>query len=254
MELNAFIQSGLLESYLLGQCSSTENDLVERMLAQYPEVRVEMDRIEQALEGMAQAYAVSPPPDLKKRIFEEINRSPQAESVGDNTPAPSGSWWPMLSGILLLVAGGLFWQNNQLRGQNRTYAADLATQIQALADCNARATQKDRIYALQKAQGTATLLMRGANTNVPVYYNASRRELAFNLSYLPARNDGKYYQLWTLTSGKAKSMGMVHQKNVDGWVTVESVTDTKGFAISLESGPDEKSEPTLPPVMSVMSQ
>lgn len=254
MELNAFIQSGLLESYVLGQCSSTENDLVERMLAQYPEVRAEMDRIEQALEGMAQAYAVSPPPELKTRIFEEINRSPKAESVPDSAPAPSGSWWPLLSGIFLLVAGGLFWQNNQLRSQNSTYSAELATQIRALADCNARESQKERIYALQKAQGTATLLMKGGNTTVPVYYNASRRELAFNLSALPARNDGKYYQLWTLTSGKPKSMGMIHQKNVDGWVTTESVTDTKGFAISLEPGPNEQSEPTSPPILAVMSQ
>lgn len=72
MELNAFLQSGLLEAYVLGEVSKQERALVERMLAEYPEAKAELDAIEQALENIAHAHAVSPPSGLKAQIMAQL--------------------------------------------------------------------------------------------------------------------------------------------------------------------------------------
>ena len=61
MDIQSFLESGLLESYALGQCTATERTLVEDMLAQHAEARSELSAIESALEQYANAQAIAPP-------------------------------------------------------------------------------------------------------------------------------------------------------------------------------------------------
>ena len=53
MDIQSFIQSGLLEAYVLGQCSAEERTQVERMAAEHAEVRAELSSIEASLESFA---------------------------------------------------------------------------------------------------------------------------------------------------------------------------------------------------------
>lgn len=249
MELNAFIQSGLLESYVLGQCAPAESALVERMLAQHPEVRAEMDKIEQTLETVAQAYAVAPPPGLKERILADINRPTTPEAVADTAVPPSAArMLPLAVGVFLLATGWLFFQNNNLRQQNNTQALELAARTQELADCNAKTGQKEKIYALQGNPRTKDFKIEGENITIPVYLNEDRCEVAFNLSKLGSPGEGKYYQLWAIVGKTPKSVGMVHAKIIDGWVTTSCVPGAAAYAISVEVGPEEKDGPTMPTV------
>lgn len=228
---------------------------MERMLAQHPEARVEMDKIEQTLENVAQAYAVAPPADLKARILSEINRPADLDSLPGAAGGPWGSrllFWA--AGVLLLAATWLFYQNNTLRDQNKAQAVEMTALTQQLADCNAINAQKERIYALLSNTQTVKLNMQKGPTTVPVYFNQQRKEVAFNLSELQDRNDGQYYQLWVIDSKGIKSLGMAHKKTVDDWVRTDVKDlskETKIFAISLEDGPDEKDKPTMPPEMLV---
>ncbi len=68
MDLQSFIQSGLLEAYVLGQCSAEERAQVERMAAEHAEVRAELSAIEASLEAYAAAQAVLPPDWMKTSI------------------------------------------------------------------------------------------------------------------------------------------------------------------------------------------
>ncbi len=76
MDIQSFIQSGLLEAYVMGQCTAQERAEVERMAAAHPEVRAELDAIERALEKVAQANAVPPPAGLRDQILERIQAEP----------------------------------------------------------------------------------------------------------------------------------------------------------------------------------
>ena len=255
MELNAFIQSGLLESYVLGQCAPTESALVERMLAQHPEVRAEMDNIEQTLEYVGRAYAVAPPAGLKERILSEINRPPSGpEAATDAVAAPQASrLLPWAMGILLLAAGWLFYQNSTLRRQNQTLTLELTARTQALADCATQNEQKEKIYALLSDTQTVDMKMRRDDTTIPVYFNPQRKEVAFNLSELHDRGNGEYYQLWIIDGKNIKSLGMAHTKTIDEWVRTDladlTTDPSKTFAVSVEDNPEGKKSPTLPAFM-----
>ena len=45
MNIQEYIASGILETYFLGELSSAEQAEVEKNVAEYPEIRAELDRI-----------------------------------------------------------------------------------------------------------------------------------------------------------------------------------------------------------------
>jgi mannose-6-phosphate isomerase-like protein (cupin superfamily) len=69
----ALLESGLLDLYVLGQCSGDEAMMVEDMAAQYAEVSQAIDTAAAAIENYAATHAVAPPPALKPFVLATLN-------------------------------------------------------------------------------------------------------------------------------------------------------------------------------------
>lgn len=68
-----FIESGILELYVMGAASPEEVLEVERMAAAYPEVKQEIEQIHLAMEHYAQAHAVKPRATVKALLLATID-------------------------------------------------------------------------------------------------------------------------------------------------------------------------------------
>lgn len=73
MNIQAYIESGILEEYVLGTVSPQEKQEVECMSHIYPEIKEELLRTESALEEYALKHQATPPPSLKDSIFAQMN-------------------------------------------------------------------------------------------------------------------------------------------------------------------------------------
>lgn len=73
MNIEEYINSGVLELYVLGETSHEENLVVESLSAEYPEIRAELDAIAQSLEAYAMANAVEPDVTLKPFVMATFN-------------------------------------------------------------------------------------------------------------------------------------------------------------------------------------
>jgi anti-sigma-K factor RskA len=73
MNIQAYIESGILEEYVLGSVSPQEKQEVECMSHIYPEIKEELLRTESALEEYALKHQTSPPASLKESIFAQMN-------------------------------------------------------------------------------------------------------------------------------------------------------------------------------------
>ena len=71
-KIRKFLESDLLEKYLLGTTSSTESAQVERYIAMYPEVRDTYRELEENLEAFARLYARKTPEGVRERIIRSI--------------------------------------------------------------------------------------------------------------------------------------------------------------------------------------
>ena len=68
-----YIDSGILEQYVLGNASAEESAAVEMMAAADPDIRQEIDTICETLEAMAMANAVEPNPVIKVFLMAAID-------------------------------------------------------------------------------------------------------------------------------------------------------------------------------------
>lgn len=71
--VSKYIESGVLELYVMGAASPEEAAEVERMAAAYPEVRQELEQISLAMERYARAQAVQPRATVKALLLATID-------------------------------------------------------------------------------------------------------------------------------------------------------------------------------------
>ncbi|UOQ70554.1 hypothetical protein [Hymenobacter cellulosilyticus] len=69
MNIQEYIESGILEEYALGVLDEAQRAEVERYAAEYPEVRQELDLVQQGLESYAQAHTQTPPDGMRERVL-----------------------------------------------------------------------------------------------------------------------------------------------------------------------------------------
>lgn len=72
-DLKKFIESGILESYVLGNSTRQETDLVEQMAATFNEVRAEINSIGEACEFYAWAHAIAPGPIVRPFVMATVD-------------------------------------------------------------------------------------------------------------------------------------------------------------------------------------
>lgn len=90
MKWKEWMESGILEWYVLGRTDAAETREVEHMASLHPEVRAEIEAIGLTLERLALAGAVTPDPDIKPLLFATLRYMTRRE----NGEAPASP--PML--------------------------------------------------------------------------------------------------------------------------------------------------------------
>lgn len=231
----------------MGQCTAEERAEVERMAATHPEVHAELQAIGLAIEKFVAANAVPPPPGLKNRILEALEREAAQDAVrpevSKNVKTNLLTWVPALLSLLL---AGLLWVSNTAKGRLQETVAQVQKQ---LSDCETRsqadAKVQRQIALVQHPETRAIPLAKtGAGTAGTVFHNPTLRETTLELATLAAPNPGKYFQFWAIVDGKPVSMGMVQLNHEGIWQNLPYVENAQAFAISEEDNPQGNPTPT----------
>ena len=69
MEIQSYISSGILESFVLGLTTPDESQLVVNLMTQHPEIRNEINYIEQAFILHAEEQGSTPSASVKEHIM-----------------------------------------------------------------------------------------------------------------------------------------------------------------------------------------
>jgi mannose-6-phosphate isomerase-like protein (cupin superfamily) len=84
MDIKAYINSGILQEYALNILSAQERSDVEYMCAAYPEIKKELERIEDSLENFARENSVQPPAELKDTIWATLQNLNKEKEMDPN--------------------------------------------------------------------------------------------------------------------------------------------------------------------------
>jgi anti-sigma-K factor RskA len=248
MNIEQYIQSGILEAYALGACSTAEQAEVEEMMSAHPEVKSALDAIHTDLEKLARAGAVTPPPALKARIMEAVERESialgQQKPIPPNAARPRKSPYNRLGYILAGVAFGVgalsIWM---LQGKINSLLAKHEEDKLKIEECerrNQRSLQTENQIALLGATSTNPILLtalpgQSGDMQAWVFHNTEQGNTLFGASALPAPPAGKSWQLWALVDGVPQSMGVIPDgASPAELLSVPFIADAQAFAISLE--------------------
>ncbi|GAB4023442.1 anti-sigma factor [Spirosoma koreense] len=257
MNVTEYIESGILESYVLGVVNDQERREVDCLSSIYPDIRRELDQLSAALEQYATAHSVEPPASIRTKLLEtlpfeqptEPQQQPDRETIVRPMPVdPPATYtyrltWVVAASVGLLLLVFSFYLLSQLRSNQKTLAStrdaneSLQTQLRQL---RANQTQTDQMLALVRQPGLRTLQLRGNEKapegNILLFWNTQTQQVAVQVQSLPALPADKQYQLWSLVDGKPVDAG-VFDAGSDAKLVQQlnhSIARADAFAVTVE--------------------
>jgi anti-sigma-K factor RskA len=251
VNLQDYILSGIVESYVLGLASEEESTEFERMCAAHSEVRTARNAFELQLETSIQQQKLEPPRELKSRIFSEIGmeRETQSEKAQMRRPAlvpRIGFAKYIAAASLVLLAGSValnFYlleqykksiaQNKDLlAAQTQVAGANQILQTKLQAYNTAMSLMKNPLMAIVKMPAVPT--SPAPSSMATVYWNTESKDVYLLVNQLPKPVSDKQYQLWAIVDGKPVDAGIFEMEEGVSFVKLKTIPKAEAFAITLE--------------------
>ena len=266
MNTQEYIQSGIIESYVLGMASPAEAAELEQLCLQYPEIKQALTNFELALEANALTNAVASPPKLKDQIFTALQSEFIAEknNTVQNTKAFStplqevpvvkmnqpSRFLAAASIVLLVISGGMnIYFYSKFKETTQQYQALVLEKNTLQANNQIMQTKSlDMFNSMQmmtdpKMQKVSMPGIAGKEMNyATVFWDMKSKDVYILPNKLPQPTSGKQYQLWAIVDGKPVDAGVLN--DCAGLCKMKNIPAASMFAITLEkSGGSET--PTL---------
>ena len=269
-----YIESGILEQYVLGELSVAEQVAVEEQAASHYDIRKELQQVQETLGFYAEAHAVTPPAGMRERVLTNVlaqiaapapssalradvdavaqaNHRPVptetvVRSIGSAAaPAPAArSVWAMAASVALILSlagNALFYS----RWQNAS------SELVAMQNDQARFTQTSQVVERQlgdlrqenevlRNDEFKAVALAGTKTapsaRARVLFNAATHKVYVDVRSLPALPAGKQYQLWALDKGKPVDAGVLTAATAtgEGIQHMKDIANAQTFAMTIE--------------------
>ncbi|MEJ6980949.1 anti-sigma factor [Pedobacter sp. P351] len=251
-DLKAYIESGILELYVLGDLTESERLEVELMLEKHPELRAELLEIEKALEKYAEAHSQNPPDQMRAQILNILDtRDRQDESivVPIDTYSNKNTFYKFafaasvaLLLLSLIVLINLYSQlkesNNQiavLRQSNQKFSNHISYVEDQLkvANKSLQIFHNPDEYKIVKLKGTPN----APTASLMIAFNPENEEVMIDMASLkmPTNDTEHQYQLWAMVNGNPVDLGVFDAKgDTSGMIKMRSLKNAQAFAVTLE--------------------
>lgn len=258
VDIKSYIESGILEAYVLDALDVFERAEVEANISQYPEVAAEVAAIEDAMRAYVETFAEEPPAAMQGKIWAAVTSDMQdvgsvSHKITPTIPLPLPTeqkrmQYNWANAAMLLVLIGSLAVNVMFWSQNNSAKTELASVKEQMADMQQQ--QSELVAALDVYKKEKDMMADTAMQSVQmksmvpghpmvatVYWNKSKGEAYLSMQKLPAPEKGKQYQMWVIQDGKPVSMGVIPMDMTEGNVAKlpMEVKDGQAFAISLEN-------------------
>ncbi|MDB5150588.1 MAG: anti-sigma factor [Mucilaginibacter sp.] len=254
-DLKAYIESGILELYVLGDVTPAEKLQVEEMASKYPAIKAELDEIERSMELYAEENAIEPSEHLRSRIlgslltnFGDDNNFPtqthvERENVVTMQPnTEKGSTFYKYAfaaclALLLASAVALYNLYSRLNDTNTQLSAMQAQNQHFSNTVSAKDSElnllRDTSYKLIHLRGTA----KSPESIMTVAFSPSKQKVVIDMEglKLPANDQTHQYQLWALVGGKPVDLGVFDATaDSSGFKNMKAIASADAFAVTLE--------------------
>lgn len=260
MDIKSYISSGIIEACLTGIASEEDVRQMEILSKKYPEIKSEIDKVQQTLTQFSLRYAVEPPKHLKNAIWEKLNqqsstsqqqptstsRNSEIASVPAIPAAKSVSIWKWqyyAAAAILIVAVSIYFSvsiyQENIKMSNRVAALEQQLKKDQDSYHSEVATYQKSLSNLVKGNMQGVMLMgtkQHPTMTAMVLWDKKSNEVYLSLKHLPEPPKGMQYQLWSIVDGKPVNAGVYNsQPQKPDLQKMDAVSpNTQLFAVTLE--------------------
>jgi anti-sigma-K factor RskA len=256
VDTKEYINSGILERYVLGDTSVQERQEVECLSSIYPEVQKELEEMRSSLEAMALRLKTPVPDQVKSKIIEAIRDTPQSsnedQASSSKTPVRSINGGERVmkyavyaAAVLVLVffAQGYFSSRQkaeQLQADLEETKQDLHREFEKeKLQMEQDVFQNQRLSAFALNEKTNTHVLDGTalvpEAKVRILWNDEEQQIVLIADQLPQLEEGKQYQLWAISDGKPLSLALLDARPDFSEPLDIEPTQIEAFAITIEN-------------------
>lgn len=216
-------------AYAVDALDEAERAVFEKHLAVCETCRTEVDELQETAALLADTVAVTPPPEMRDRVLEQIRTVRPLPPVVDIRTRRRRWWTGTLVAAAAVLAIGL--------GVSQPWIDDSPAPLSAV----------DRVLAAPDVNAVSTDLADGGS--VTLYVSQTLDQVAMVASDLPALPEDKVYEVWLAnTEGSMVPAGLVPHGLEDGSMVLDGTADgATGAGITIEPAGGSP-EPTSAPV------
>ncbi|WP_407427489.1 anti-sigma factor domain-containing protein [Arcticibacter sp.] len=245
-----YIESGILELYILGDLPQAERLEVERLRAIHPEIDAELRHIEESVISYSRMNAVAPQASGRTRFLlavDTIEDQPNVFKMHSGQKNANFYKYALAACVCLLLVSlvVILNLNNKLRDRdqrilalqssNQKFANQVNLQEKQIKDSRKylEVYRNPRQYQLLTLKGTD----KAPNASMKIAFNTISKEVSIDLSSLnlPVLDDQHQYQLWAIVDDKPVDLGVFdYAQSRDSLLLMKSVANAKAFAVTQE--------------------
>lgn len=235
MNIQEYISSGIVESYVLGLASDEERREFEQLCRQYPELQQARTDFELALEKQAMANALTPDAAVKNNLFSELGLQAKVAPIAPVPVRKMNGWKYAAAACIALLAGSIYLnitlssKNNQLRSDLGHTAVQLKEVREDIALLRGRSDVK-----MASLKGTP----ESPQSYTTVYWDTTSHDVYLLVNNLPKPADSLQYQLWALADGQPVDLGFISDEYFvqqdQLLLKAKNAQNAQAFAITLE--------------------
>ena len=238
-QITTFLNSNLLEKYLIGQTNTSETLEVEHYIKTYPTIKKAYSNLEDKLELSAQINAIKAPKHILDTVLNTIDDVP----VINLQQKPKKKWfnYAIAASIAALLFAGsstyLYIQNTNLSSENEIIAEEI---FDLRSDIDKNNNKLDDILKQFKQLNnpeTEKYILKGNRSakdlKTVAYINPKDKKSMIDVVSLPQLPDDKVYQIWAEIQGKMVSLGILNETDRK-LQEIPYTEDALGLSISIE--------------------
>lgn len=254
MDINKYIASGILELYVAGLLSEKENKEVHSIINKHPEVKQEVENIENAIVKLAAKNSLTDTATSLQNIKNKMQGGSSGKVISINSNKNS---WIKYTGwaAAIIVSGGLLWtlnQNRELTYEIQSVEVKNAVLEQQIFEANNDLNKAQELVSILRDKNITTVEL-GGQTVAPtayakVYWKKEDNTVYIDAQGLPDPPKGMVYQVWSLKLEPLTptSIGLLSDFISDDnkVFTLSNPNNSQAFGITLEPDGGSKT-PTM---------
>src|SRR5215472_5012425 len=234
MNIQEYISSGIVESYVLGLASEEEKAEFENRCVQYPELVKARNDFELALEEQVGKNSVPPPSHIKEKVWSTIHRtsatgtSKLVSMAAGKRSSSALRWFAAASVVLFLLSAFtayIFFNKNR--------------ELQAKLDRNDSLvnsiTVEQKIMHDPNTMVVNMVGLKGSPSSANVYWDSTSSDVYLIVKNMPKLPSDKQYQLWALIDNKTVDLGLFDSPQPNLILKMKNTQKADAFAITIEN-------------------